>query len=297
MRISKKIAVAIPAALAIAGAGVVVAIPDAGAAQTSQVVTANPHQRGPDPTPETVRAPQGTFAFSTYSVPASVTGFGQGTIYYPDDTTQGTFAGVAISPGYTGPEASVAWLGPRLASRGFVVITITTNSRYDQPTSRGKQLLAALDYLTKQSPTEVRQRLDATRLGVMGHSMGGGGALYAAYKRPSLKAAVPLAPWNLIKNWSGIRVPTLVVAGTADKTASAGAHSLPFYSSMTGARERAFADVTGADHLTFVREDPVIGALAVSWLKRFLDDDTRYAPFITEPVGLSRFLCSCPYAG
>ena len=295
MRISQKIALAIPAILIIAGAGTAAAVPDASAASPSQVVVADSHQRGPDPTAASVRAPRGTFAFSTYSVSAAVSGFGGGTIYYPNDTTKGTFAGVAVSPGYTGPESSVAWLGSRLASQGFVVITITTNSPYDQPAGRGRQLLAALDYLTERSPIQVRQRLDTTRLGVVGHSMGGGGALQAASSRTSLKASVPLAPWNTVKNWSGIRTPTLIVGGTTDTIASVGTHSLPFYNSMTGARERAFANVTGAGHFAFVREDPVIGALVVSWLKRFLDEDNRYAPFITDPAGVSRFLCSCPY--
>ena len=79
-------------------------------------------------------------------------------------------------------------MGPWLASHGFVVIGIETNSRNDFDTARGTQLLAALDYLTQQSP--VRNRVDPNRLAVAGHSMGGGGALSAAIRRPSLKAAV-----------------------------------------------------------------------------------------------------------
>ena len=43
----------------------------------------------------------------------------------------------AIAPGYTASETSIAWLRPRLASHGFVVISINTNSRYDQPSARG----------------------------------------------------------------------------------------------------------------------------------------------------------------
>jgi dienelactone hydrolase len=84
----------------------------------------------------------------------------------------------------------MSWLGPRLASQGFVVFTIDTLTRYDQPSSRGDQLLAALDYLTQRS--SVRTRIDASRLGVMGHSMGGGGSLEASKDRPALQAAIPL---------------------------------------------------------------------------------------------------------
>ena len=47
----------------------------------------------------------------------------------------------------------------------------------------------------------MRSRIDASRLAVAGHSMGGGGSLEAALDRPSLQAAVPLAPWNATKSW------------------------------------------------------------------------------------------------
>ncbi|CAM5582790.1 hypothetical protein STENM327S_07380 [Streptomyces tendae] len=91
----------------------------------------------------------------------AVTGFGGGTIYYPTSTSDGTFGAVVIAPGFTAYQSSIAWLGPRLASQGFVVFTIDTNTTLDQPDSRGRQLLAALDYLTERS--SVRGRIDSSR--------------------------------------------------------------------------------------------------------------------------------------
>jgi dienelactone hydrolase len=84
----------------------------------------------------------------------------------------------------------MAWLAPRIASQGFVAFNIDTLTTSDQPASRGRQLLAALDHLTQRST--VRTRIDTSRLGVMGHSMGGGGTLEAADDRPALQAAIPL---------------------------------------------------------------------------------------------------------
>jgi hypothetical protein len=84
----------------------------------------------------------GPLSVSTSSVSSFVSGFGGGTIYYP--STSGSYGGIAVSPGYTASSSSLAWYGRRLASHGFVVIVIDTNSRYDQPNSRGTQLLAAL---------------------------------------------------------------------------------------------------------------------------------------------------------
>lgn len=145
----------------------------------------NPYQRGPAPTGASVDATRGPFATATTTVSRlSATGFGGGTIYYPTSTAECTFGAVAVAPGFTATQSSISWLGPRIASQGFVVFTIDTNSTYDQPSSRGDQLLAALDYLTARS--SVRTRIDATRLSVMGHSMGGGGTLEAAETRPTL---------------------------------------------------------------------------------------------------------------
>jgi dienelactone hydrolase len=77
-------------------------------------------------------------------------------------------------------------------------------------------LLGALDYFTGGSA--VRDRVDANRLAVPGHSMGGGGAISAAMRRPSLKAAVPLAPASFSQNLSAVRVPTLMIGARDDGT-------------------------------------------------------------------------------
>jgi len=79
----------------------------------------NPYQRGPDPTVASVAATYGTFATAQINV-APGNGFNGGTIYYPTDTSQGTFAALVIAPGFTETQSAVSWLGPRLASFGFV---------------------------------------------------------------------------------------------------------------------------------------------------------------------------------
>jgi predicted dienelactone hydrolase len=254
----------------------------------------NPFQRGPDPTTTSVNATRGPFATSQTTVSRlSVTGFGGGTIYFPTSTTAGTFGAVAVAPGFTATQSSLAWLGPRVASQGFVVFTIDTNSTLDQPDSRGDQLLASLDYLTTRS--SVRTRIDATRLAVMGHSMGGGGTLEASRDRPSLQAAVALTPWDLTKNWSGNRVPTLVVGAQADTVAPVAQHAIPFYTSLTA--EKAYVELAGATHFAPNSPNTTIARFAISWLKRFVDNDTRYDPFLCGAgagSGLSDFRTTCP---
>ncbi|MFI9544035.1 alpha/beta hydrolase [Streptomyces sp. NPDC052016] len=258
----------------------------------------NPYERGPAPTNASIEALRGPYAVSQTSVSSlAVTGFGGGTIYYPTSTADGTFGAVAVSPGFTATQSSIAWLGPRLASQGFVVFTIDTNTTVDQPDSRGRQLLAALDYLTRSS--SVRGRIDATRLGVMGHSMGGGGSLEAAKTRPSLQAAIPLTPWNLDKTWPEISTPTLIIGADGDTIAPVASHSEPFYASLPSGLDRAYLELNGATHFTPNTSDTTIAKYSISWLKRFIDNDTRYEQFLCPlprpSLTIEEYRGNCPH--
>ncbi|RLP93066.1 alpha/beta hydrolase [Micromonospora sp. CV4] len=265
-----------------------------GAAQAAE----NPYERGPAPTTAILEASRGPFATSSQNVSSlSVSGFGGGVIYYPTSTSEGTFGAIAISPGFTAAWSSISWLGPRLASHGFVVIGIETNSRLDQPDSRGRQLLAALDYLVERS--SVRTRIDGSRLAVAGHSMGGGGSLEAASARPSLQAAVPLAPWNTDKSWTELRVPTLIIGGESDTVAPVSSHSEPFYNSIPASAEKAYLELNGASHFFPQSVNTPTARQMVAWLKRFVDNDTRYEPFLCPgPSGLQieEYRNTCPSA-
>ncbi|MFE1288092.1 alpha/beta hydrolase family protein [Streptomyces sp. NPDC058751] len=269
-----------------------------GARSASAEAAANPYERGPAPTNASIEASRGSYAVSTTSVSAlSVSGFGGGTIYYPTSTADGTFGAIAVSPGYTAYQSSIAWLGPRLASQGFVVFTIDTNTTLDQPDSRGRQLLAALDYLTQSS--SVRTRIDSSRLGVMGHSMGGGGTLEAAKSRPSLQAAIPLTGWNLDTTWPEIKTPTLVVGADGDTIAPVATHSQPFYATLPSTLDKAYLELRGATHFTPNSSNTTIAKYSISWLKRFIDNDTRYEQFLCPlpqaSLTIAEYRGNCPH--
>ncbi|MET7437903.1 bis(hydroxyethyl) terephthalate hydrolase [Streptomyces sp. NPDC004082] len=269
-----------------------------GAQAAGTEAAANPYERGPAPTESSIEALRGPYAVSETSVSSlSVTGFGGGTIYYPTSTSDGTFGAIAISPGYTAYQSSIAWLGPRLASQGFVVFTIDTNTTLDQPASRGDQLLAALDYLTSRST--VRSRIDSSRLGVMGHSMGGGGTLEAAKDRPSLQAAIPLTGWNLDKTWPEIKTPTLIFGADGDTIAPVATHSEPFYTSLPSSLDKAYLELNGATHFTPNSSNTTIAKYSISWLKRFIDNDTRYEQFLCPlprpSLTIDEYRGNCPH--
>jgi dienelactone hydrolase len=256
--------------------------------------TPNPFQRGPAPTAASLEAAAGPFAIATTTVPAQST-FNGGTIYYPTDTSQGTFGAVAVSPGFLSPQAAIAWTGPRIASHGFVVITIDTFTPFDFPSGRATQLAAALTYLTQTS--SVRTRIDPNRLAVMGHSMGGGGTLEAARNDPKLQAAVALQPWDLFQTFNTVQVPSMIIGAQNDFIAGVTAHSEPFYESIPAASEKAYLEVAGADHFLGTQANTTQAKSAVAWLKRYVDNDTRYERFICPaPSGptLVEYRDTCP---
>jgi dienelactone hydrolase len=267
------------------GAGVAVAL-EASAAD-------NPNQRGPDPTPASIAAVTGPFATASVTVPRQAS-FGGGVIYYPTDTGQGTFGAIAISPGLNGTWPGIAWLGPRLSSQGFVVFGIDTLALNDNPASRGSQLLAALDYLIQTSP--VRTRVDAGRLAVAGHSLGGGGAFEAALRRPSLKAAIPNAPF-FPGSAANVRVPTLITAMQNDSLVTQNRNA---YNTIPASTEKAYAELAGAGHNQIGQPTTALARTWIPWLKIFVDNDARFHQFLcpaTDMTGLSQYLSSCPLIG
>lgn len=262
--------------IAVAFASVALAV----GASTQPVQAAdNPYERGPDPSNSSIEANRGPYSVSSKTISSfSARGFGGGTIYYPNSSSDGTFGVVAISPGFTAAQSTIAWLGPRIASQGFVVITIDTNSRWDQPSSRGNQLLAALDQTISDST--VRNRIDASRQAVMGHSMGGGGTLEAAKDRRSLEATVGLTPWNTDKSWPEVEAASLVIGAENDSVAPVSSHAIPFYNSLTNAERRAYLELAGASHFAPNTSNTTIAKYSIAWLKRYVDNDTRYEQFI-----------------
>jgi len=218
----------------------------------------------------------GSFAVTSSNITTAV-GFGGGVAYYP--TVAGSYPVVSIAPGFLNPWSAVQWLGPRLSSWGFVVVGIDTNSIFDDPASRGDQLLAALNWAVNTAPAAVRSRADGTRRGVAGYSMGGGGTLEALAKDTtgSVKAGVPLAPWDLNQNWQKVTEPVFIVGGQNDTVAPPSSHAIPFYNSLAG--PKSYVELAGADHFWPLSDNSVGSRVIVSWFKRWLNGDSRFTPF------------------
>ena len=235
-------------------------------------------ENGPDPTAASVTAARGPFAIATAAAPRG-NGFGGGTVYYP--TQAGTFGVIASLPGFLNGGNVMAPYGQKLASNGFVVIVANTNTVLDFPAQRANQVLAALDWVMNRST--VAARIDKTRIGVFGYSMGGGGSLDAAKRNTNIKAVVGMAPWNIGTTYAGVRAAGMMVACTGDFVAPPASMARPFYTSLSG--PKAYFEITAGNHACPLASTSPIGTRTLVWMKRFVDDDQRYQKLLCpQPV-------------
>jgi len=128
-------------------------------------------------------------------------------------------------------------------------------------------------------------KVDGDKMAIMGHSMGGGGALIAANEHSDeLEAAILLAPWEPQADLSGIRVPTLVMAGSADQIAEVDAHAWRHFNGIPESTTKVYMEVDGGDHYiadtTRGTDLPTVGRYAIAWLKLYLDGDEGYRDLI-----------------
>lgn len=185
----------------------------------------------------------------------------------------GPLGAVVVIPGYTGHRLTVGWYGPRLASFGFAVMTINSLGRHDDPEARSVQLLAALDVLCERSP--ISERIDPARRAVIGHSMGGTGALIAASRDSRVRAAVLLAPWSRSHGWSQVRTPTLIIAAGADRVAPPAAHARSILAGLPAATPQRYVELPGASHYApLFRPKRAIQTPVVEWLTRYVGSGT-----------------------
>ena len=184
-------------------------------------------------------------------------------------TSEPPFPLVIISHGYPGNRYLMSHLAENLASKGFVTVSIDhKDSTYDDQQPFASTLynrafdqlfvLNEMERLGKPgSGSVLAGRLDASRTGIVGYSMGGYGVVnvigggyskasetmtgappnrllaergaanpeYRKTMDPRIKAAIAIAPWGMVGGFwdseglKGVATPVLFVAGSADEVA------------------------------------------------------------------------------
>ena len=122
--------------------------------------------------------------------------------------------------------------------------------------------------------------------------MGGGGTLLAANDHPEIQAVFAMEPWNPSTTYPKDTVPTLIFGGTSDVLAGP---PMPQnqYQSIPATTPKSLIVFTNGPHqvstsptnsVTDMAPDststPTVARFGLSWLKVFLECDTRFRPFL-----------------
>jgi len=250
------------------------------------VVSGQEGSPGVPPTIASLSA-NGQYDVLTYTNFPDAPEYGDATIYYPVQTPA-PVGGVAIAPGFMERQRHINWWGPRLASHGYAVLVLDTNSRRDRPDVRAEALIAAVRTLRAEngrSASPLFGRIDIGKMAIMGHSMGGGGTLIAAHEHPDeIQAAIPFGPWQPDGLFDQITAPTLVMAGSADRFAAVDEQAWLHFLSIPESTTKVYLEIDGGNHYIADSERgtdlPTIGRYGIAWLKLYLDGDERYRGFI-----------------
>lgn len=246
------------------------------------------------PSRESLAGP-GPFQVAYYSDLPDVPEYDTATLYFPANKAT-TFGGVAIAPGFIERQENIDWWGQHLASHGFAVLILDTNTPRDNPALRADALMAAVAVIRGENGRDgspLRGKIDGERMAIMGHSMGGGGTLLAANAHSDqLKAAIPFTPWLPDADFSSVAVPTLLIAGEIDAIASVAEHAWPHYQTLPETIPSMYLEIKGGNHFiansasSNERLAPnmdvhdLVGSMGVAWLKLFVDEDEAYRDLV-----------------
>jgi dienelactone hydrolase len=220
----------------------------------------------------------GPFDITTEELPGS--GYGAAQIHVPKQA--GTYPLVAAIPGFVSAQGTIRGFSKRLATHGFVTISISTNTLVDFPTARANQLLASLKAGLASSGA-AKGKIDGSSMAVSGWSMGGGGTLEAINKTPNLKAGVAWAPWDLSPAaFRTIKVPSFIVGASADIIAPVSGHSKKFYDAIPATTPKVLAVLDGNGHFfPLITPEPAAYSY-VAWNKKYTAGDNNYGQFLTD---------------
>ena len=221
------------------------------------------------------------------------------TIYYPQNTAD-LLPSIVIIPGFANPQLSIQAWGPFLASHGIVCMTIGTNSIFDEVMDRKIALQDALISLKDEQArvnSPLFNKLDTNLIALGGWSMGGGGAQLVAVENPNIKAILAFCPWidpavvspALLNH----NTPILIFSGQIDLVALPSAHADVQYNYTPNSTKKIKYEVFGGEHT--IANTPLggfgeVGRMGLSWLKKFLVNDSCYCPLLLDvPTTASDF--------
>jgi alpha-beta hydrolase superfamily lysophospholipase len=78
-------------------------------------------------------------------------------------------------------------------------------------------------------------------------------------------------------------MPTMIIGAEDDNAAPVDRHAQAFYDSIPRTTDKAYLELRGKPHDVAKEADPTQSAAMIAWLKRYVDNDTRYEQFLCPP--------------
>ncbi|HAQ71904.1 T9SS type A sorting domain-containing protein [Salibacteraceae bacterium] len=207
------------------------------------------------------------------------------TLYYPLNG-KSNLKSIVLVPGFTATQESVSKWARYFATRGFICMTIGTNSIYELPNLRALALLDGMKSIRKENNrvnSPLYQHIDTSNISVGGWSMGGGGAQLAAKMDTTIESIIVFTPWlnaaTLIQSDLDHSVPVLIFSGQFDQVAPPFQHADLHYDYTPSSTHKLLFEISGGDHYNVLNPNTVngdIGNVAYAWLTLYADNNPCY---------------------
>ena len=214
-------------------------------------------------------------------------------LYYPLNGLD-NYKSIVLVPGFFAAQSSVQDWARYLASRGYVSMTIGTNSFFDDPELRASALIDGMTTMRHENnrlDSPLYERIDTLNIAVGGWSMGGGGAQLAAKRDTSIKAVIAIAPWLNPLTFSPADVnhnsPVLILSGENDPTAPPVQHADVHYNNTPNTTNKLLFEIAEGDHSTPLfptTGNGSVGDVAFAWLQLFLDEDPCFCELLKTDI-------------
>ncbi|MBO4209383.1 alpha/beta hydrolase [Micromonospora echinofusca] len=217
-------------------------------------------------------------------------------IYYPATAAgQGTavaagrFPAIAFGHGFLQGVSMYAGTTAHLASYGFVVgLPTSQGGLLPSHSAFAADLNAQLTWFVAQDTTtgsRFQGHITTSRLGLSGHSMGGGASVLAAAANPAVTTVANLAAAetnpSAVTAAASVTVPMMLVAGDRDTIAPPASHQRPIYQSKPAPKQ--LRTITGGFHCGFMDSSglfcdsgSITRATQLALTRRILVDWFRY---------------------
>jgi predicted dienelactone hydrolase len=211
----------------------------------------------------------------TYNDPTRTGGTGSGggpgrqiecAVYYPATTAgtntpvaDGVFPVVVFGHGFAMAWSAYQNVWEHLTPKGYIMIFPKTESGiFPTPSHNdfGLDLVVASNRIlasNEESSSPFFQKVSG-KIGIMGHSMGGGATILAAENNENIKTIIGLAPAetnpSAIDATGNVFVPALILSGSSDGVTPPSDHHIPIYQGLIS-QCKSFVSINGGAHCYF----------------------------------------------